>query len=90
MLQFVVGGYHQAILEAGVHELANWLNFWHFSCQLMGRFHAPYEHFTYKLPMTPFLFYLFKIGIPFALHFHLCFHLCCDILDFANLSFPFF
>ncbi len=30
------------------------------------------------------------IQVPFAVHFHMCFHLCCDILDFANLSFLFF
>jgi hypothetical protein len=28
--------------------------------------------------------------IPSSLHFHLYFHLCCDILDFVDFSFPFF
>jgi hypothetical protein len=28
--------------------------------------------------------------IPSSLRFHLCFHLCCDIFYFANISFPFF
>jgi hypothetical protein len=30
------------------------------------------------------------IRVPSTFHFHLCFHMCCDILDFANISFPFF
>ncbi len=30
------------------------------------------------------------IRIPSALHFYMWFHLCCDILYFVNLSFPFF
>ncbi len=67
-----------------------------FLCQAMGRLHGPCEHFTYKLPMTPFSLLFIQnwnsicIQIPSALHFHMCFHLCCDILYFANLSFPFF
>jgi hypothetical protein len=30
------------------------------------------------------------IRVPSALHFHLCFHLCCDVWDFVDISFPFF
>jgi hypothetical protein len=60
-----------AILEASVHELVNWLNFWHFHVRQWGGFHGPCEHVTYKVPLIPSLFYLFKIEIPFALKFHL-------------------
>ncbi len=28
--------------------------------------------------------------IPFALHFNLCLHLCCDILNFVDFFFPLF
>jgi hypothetical protein len=57
-----------------------------FSCQTMGRFHGPCEHSTCELLMTPSIFWLFKIGIPFAFKFHRCY----DILDFDDFSFPFF
>ncbi len=60
-------------------------------CHTMGRFHGPCEHFTYELPMNPFLFYYSKL--EFYLHSNsICtpFHLCCDISNFTNLSSPFF
>jgi hypothetical protein len=62
----------------------------------MGRFQGPCELFTYKLPMTPSLFCLFKIGIPFALKFHMHStsiygtYMCCDISNFDDISFIFF
>jgi hypothetical protein len=28
--------------------------------------------------------------IPSTFHFHMCFHMCCDIFYFVNISFPFF
>jgi hypothetical protein len=43
------------VLEVGVHELANHLNFGIFVLA-MERFHGPCEHFTHELHVTPFFF----------------------------------
>jgi hypothetical protein len=44
-----------------------------FVLKTMGRSHGPCEYFFCKVPMTPFHFYAFKIGVSFALKFHLHF-----------------
>jgi len=58
-----------------------------FSCQAMGRFHGPCEHFTYKFPFTPSFFHLFKIEIPFALEFHLHSTSICASIFIVNSRF---
>ncbi len=81
-------------LEACVHELANWLNFWHFCVRKWRGFMV---HVSISLTTSFNSVSLMFIQnwnsiytqIPSTLHFHLCLHLCCDILDFVDFSFPF-
>jgi hypothetical protein len=80
-LQFVISGCHQVLLRRQVSMSFQIGLTFGILVSIMGRFHGPREHFTYKLPMIPSLFYLLKIGIPFALEFH--FHsasICASIL----------
>jgi hypothetical protein len=96
MLQFIVGGYHQRLLQRkvsinleidlvfSIFVLSNGEVSWS-----MRAFHLQTSYDSLSLPFVQ-NWNSICTRILSALHFHLCFHFCCNILDFANLSFPFF